>query len=267
MEIILTPPSNPVAFEIFNMYIRWYGIILSISIFLGIFLINKLLYLRYTHIESDFFIDCAPFFVLFSVIGARLFYIYGEKEFYFNNPLEILMINHGGLSIWGAIIFGIASVAFYSFKKNVNSFKILDTIAVVMPLCQALGRWGNFFNQEAYGKPSSFFIKMYISKSNRIEGYSSFDYFHPTFLYESILDLIIFFVLLKLFLKSKEYKISTFFWLYLILYSLVRIIVESCRIDSILNIATIPVAQLISLIVLFISITVLFFMYKKRGFD
>ena len=247
MEIIIQPPSNPVAFYLFGIPVRWYGIILTFSIFLGIAFVYRLLIKKNMQNEADFFLDFVPYIVIFSIIGARLFYIIGQFEYYINNPKEIIMINHGGLSIFGAILFGILGLLLFTKKRNISFLKIADYISLAMPLCQSVGRWGNYFNQEAFGLPCDFFIKMYVSQNARPSVYQDFQYFQPTFLYEAFLDILIFIILLLFFNNKKFQKDGLMFCIYLMLYSIVRIIVEIIRIDSVLNIFGIPIAILISI--------------------
>ena len=253
MSIILIPPESSIAFSFLNYDIRWYGIIISISILFGILFCLKLIK---DEKQKDLFIDFIPYVIIFSIIGARTFYVLGDINFYLKHPIEIFLINHGGLSIQGGIIFGIISLIYFSKKMNFSALKFLDLIATTMPFCQAIGRWGNFFNQEAYGAPFEGFIKMYIEPKNRILQYKDVEYYHPTFLYESLADFILFLVLLFLY-KNKKLKKGTIFSLYLIFYSIIRIFVETLRIDSVLNVFNIPCAIIISILIIFVGFILL----------
>jgi len=253
MNIILYPPNTPIAFYFNNIAIRWYSIFLLLAILFGIGFIYNTLKLKYNKQLADLFFDITPSIIITSIIGARFFYVIGDFNYYFNNPLEIILINHGGLSIYGAIIFGIFGFYFQCKKRNINFLKLIDVAALAMPMCQAIGRWGNFFNQEAFGLPSDFIIKMYITKQNRPIEFSNFEFFHPAFLYESILDVVIF-IFLNIIYFKKNTKRGTIFFLYLMLYSLTRILIENIRIDSVLNIFSIPVAILISILIFCISL-------------
>ena len=264
--MIINSPTSTIAFYIFNYPIKFYGLILTCAIVFGYFL-SYFTFKKYnSKAETDFFEDLFPITVVFSIIGARLFYVIGEFSYYKNNLAEIFMVNHGGISIYGAIIFGILTIYFYSKFKKQNFKKYLDYFALFMPLSQAIGRWGNFFNQEAYGKPANGFLKLYIDKFHRTSENLDISYYEPTFLYESILDLIIFFILLFIFFKFKNkpnFKVGTIVLIYLILYSFVRIVVENLRIDSVLNVLDVPIASIISIIILSISAILLFILYKK----
>ena len=264
MEIIINSPDNPVFFHIFSYPVRYYGVILSIAILAGIFLSDYLIKLKYDKKTLEYFQDSIPIGFIFALFGARLFYVTGSYEYYLQNPSEIIMINHGGISIFGAIVFGILAIYIYSKIKKISSLKYLDFYALVFPISQAIGRFGNYFNQEAYGSPSHSFLKLYIDKAHRIEEFINIPYYHPTFLYEAILDLIIFILLLFIY-KKTNFKEGTIFYIYLLAYSFIRLIVESIRIDSILNIGEIKIVQIIAILFILISTFFLFKLYKKRG--
>ena len=260
--ITIYPINNPVAFFVFDFPIRWYGFILCFSIFTGIFLGNYYALKKYNKIDADIFTDSIFPVVIFSIIGARIFYVLGDFSFYFKNPIEIIMINHGGLSIFGAILFGILTLFFYLYLMKVEILKYFDIYALVMPLCQSIGRLGNYFNQEAFGLPSHGFFKLFVDDMYRPERFANVKFFHPTFLYESILNLILFLLLICIFFKFKNYKKGLVFSLYLIFYSIIRLFVENLRIDSVLNICNIPVADILSVITLLGGFIILFYIKK-----
>ncbi len=265
MSYILYPPTNAVAFNIFNYPIRWYGIIMAISIFLCVFL--SYLFLKKYHSKklADEFIDMCPGAIVSGIFGARFFYCISNFDFYLKHKSEILMLSHGGLCIYGAIIFGILYFIWYTKKRKINCLKYLDSVALFFPLAQSIGRWGNYFNQEAYGTPTDGFLKLYIDYSNRPLKYIDVEYFHPTFLYESILDIASFILLLIIFIKFKDkMKQGTIFYLCLIFYSIIRIFVESIRIDSVMNFGNIAIAQVIALLIMIISSFLLFKSYKNN---
>ncbi len=257
MNIVLYSPDNPIAFYIFNFPIRFYGIFLSLAIFIGIAFAYFTLKKLYSKKEAELLLDILPIVIIFSIIGARLFYIFSDLKFYLKNPNEIIMINHGGLSIFGALTAGIISFYIISKKHKINFFKYADIIACALPLSQAIGRWGNFFNQEAYGLPSEGIIKLYIDTMHRKAQYIDSEYYHPTFLYESFLNLFVFVLLVTILFKFKNIKQGSIFLIYLMCYSLLRFFVESIRIDSLLYIFSMPVAQVICIIVFLTSALVL----------
>lgn len=254
MHFIINSPQNQILFNIFGLDLRYYGLILCSAIFIGIVVGYRLFKKNISKDEADFFLDYIPFVVFFSILGARLFYVIGNIEFYLAHKKEIFLINHGGLSIWGAILFGLVGLIFYLKLNKKNIYAHLDIIAAVMPLCQAIGRFGNYFNQEAFGKPSESFFKLYVDTQFRPAEYINYEYFHPTFLYESILDIISFLILILLFTKRRNLKSGAIFYLYIIFYSIIRLIVESIRIDSVSYVFNIPIASFISLIALLTSL-------------
>ena len=247
LEIIINAPTSPVAFYLFNYPVRFYGIIMASAILVGYILIYKFLDKKYSFFEAEIFSNYIIYLIFIVFLGARLFYVVGSFDYYRLNPIEIPMINHGGLSIWGGIFFGIAGLYFLSKIFKFDYLLHLSVIALFLPLSQAIGRFGNYFNQEAFGLPSFGFMKLYVTQDFRPHEYINYNYFHPTFLYESVLDLILFFILFFAYKKSNPSK--TIF-LYLILYSLIRLIIEAIRIDSVLNFGSIHIASIISFIAL-----------------
>ena len=261
MNIIIHPPVDPIAIQIFNFKIYYYGIIMSLAIFTGVllsaFLINKYL----SKNDYNKFMDFVPISIISAIIGARIFYVIGEFSYYSNHIQEIIMINHGGLSIYGAILFGLISIYLQAKKETL---KFCDFIALAMPLCQSIGRWGNFINQEAFGRPTNGIIKLFVDIQYRPSNMQDFQFFHPAFLYESILDFICFLILIIFFLKCKNIKSGTITFLYLILYSIIRMCVESLRVDSILSLAGLHIATIISITILIISLICLVALYRKN---
>ena len=188
--------------------------------------------------------------------------------YYFSHPLEILDIREGGLSIHGAIIFGILSIIFMAKKTKVFLLSILDGMACAVLCGQVIGRWGNYFNSEAYGLPvKSQNWGLLIPEANRAAGYTDFNLFHPAFLYESSLNLAGFIFLLFIMLKfGKKYKGLTFF-IYLIIYAVIRFFIEQIRIDSALNLGNIPIAEVVSIILFIIGLVGVLFVLCRSFSD
>ena len=245
--MIIQSPGE-IAFSIFNFPVYWYGIILAFAVFIGV-VCAEILSRRFSDIPENFFIDNSPLVIIFGIIGARLYYCAVNFPYYIHNPLEIFDIRQGGLSIHGMIIIGIVTVYFLAKKYRISFLKLLDVLACSVILAQSAGRWGNFFNSEAFGYPTGALWGVYIPMEKRPLQYFESELFHPAFLYESVLDLVVFFILLFILRKIHKRSGYAFFW-YLILYSVVRIFVESFRIDSVLNIAGIPVAQWVSVLMI-----------------
>ena len=251
-----------IAFNILGFPVYFYGIILAIAIAAGVYA-AYLLYKKYYDAENaQCIFDISPYAIIFGIIGARLYYCLVNYSYYSAHPLEIFDIRQGGLSIHGMIIAGIITLIIMSKRCKVPALKLLDCFLCGTALAQSVGRWGNFFNSEAFGLPTDLPWKLFIPLSKRPEEFVSNEYFHPAFLYEGILDLLIFFVLLALLGRfSKKPGIIT--CLYLILYSLARIAVESLRIDSVLNIQGFPVAQLASVVLIVVALGLLPVFYFK----
>jgi len=232
--------------------------------FLGYILVRRRLEIYKINPEH---LDEALFWaIIFGILGARIYYvIFMWKDFYSKYPSEIFKIWHGGLAIHGAVIGGIFSVYLYTKLKKDCSFSFLqglDLFASVLPLGQALGRWGNFFNYEAYGSPTNLPWGMYVPPSHRMPGYENFTKFHPTFLYESIIDFLIFLILYNYDLKKKNHGETTA--LYFIFYSINRFWIESLRTDS-LYFRSFRVAQLISIVLFMIGIIMFIYLRFQKN--
>lgn len=254
-------PEN-VFFNILDFPIYYYGVILAVSIFLGIVVSNKVALKEY--FLPSLIPNIATSVIIGGVVGARLYYCLLNYSVYLKNPMEILAVREGGLSIHGAILGGLIVVFFQAKRNNIKFLKLCDIFAVGLPLAQALGRWGNFFNSEAFGLPTDLPWKLYIKPPYRPDEYFSHQYFHPTFLYESILDIFIFIVLYKYILpKNKEYYGCISAW-YLLMYSFVRFFIEFLRVDCVKYIWGIPVPQIVSVIIILFAIV--FLIYKKQNY-
>jgi len=239
---------NRVAFYIGDYPVMKYGITMGTALAVSVFVLLKLRKRFYPEISEDTIFDLTFFLILFGIVGARLWYVILNFGYYSSNLLEILMINKGGISIQGALIGGVAAGFVYVKKHNLPFLKLADMYAMILPLGQAIGRWGNFFNSEAFGLPCDLPWKLYIPLQNRPSEYVNYEYFHPTFLYESILDFGIFLLLLFVIRKKVADKSGSLFFCYLFLYSLIRFFIEFIRTDSVLNIGAIPVAAIVCVV-------------------
>lgn len=249
---------NPVAFRIFGIDIMWYGILIASAMLIGS--IIALMESRRVGFDENYILDVILYCIPSAIIGARLYYVIFEWNNYKNNPAEIFAIRNGGLAIHGGII-GAAIAAFiYTRIKRVSFLKIADICAPSLILGQAIGRWGNFFNQEAYGgMVSSEFISRFpkfIQKGMLIGG----AYYHPTFLYESIWDFFVF-VFLMIY-KKKNKRDGYVFFLYMILYSIGRFFVEGLRLDS-LMVGRLRAAQLVSVGMILLGILSMIIVRKR----
>lgn len=243
---------NPVAFEIFGLEIRWYGILIC----MGMVLAYGLAYKRSKIYDVDFdkltdvFIVALPF----SILCARLYYVIFNWSYYGANPSHILYIREGGLAIHGGLIGAVISGYLMSRYRKLNFLDLIDTVAPCFILAQAIGRWGNFFNSEAHGGIVSYeFIShfpKFIQKGMYIDGF----YYHPTFLYESIWNIVVLIILLLI--TKKHLAKGSIFYLYLIFYSLGRFFIEGLRTDS-LMLGSLRMAQVISLVLIILGIILL----------
>lgn len=243
-----------IAFSVGPLTIYYYGIIMALSICLGIFTAHFVCKKYYPGINAEVIYDISPHIIIGAIIGARLYYCALSSDYYLLHPLEIFQIWQGGISIHGAVLGGLVTGVLYSKKHKLPVLKICDIFSYGLVLGQALGRWGNFFNSEAFGLPYEGFLKLYIPIYKRPLEYMQFNYFHPTFLYESICDIIIFLILYFIIRKRTQGKDGMVFFAYLILYSNVRIVLEHLRVDSVLNVYGVPVAQLVSIIFILLSV-------------
>ena len=252
----------------FGVHIYYYGVIMAFAIAVGVLVSDKI-GTKYFGLKRETVIDMAPYLVLGGIIGARLYYCIMDFNFYYRFPTEIIAIRHGGISIHGAILGGFIGLIIFAKRHKLEIKKLCDASVVGLVLGQAIGRWGNFFNSEAYGLPTNLPWKLYIAPQYRKIPYLDYSYYHPAFLYESLLDLCIFGFLLYFIINKKNQKTGNITIVYLILYSLARIIVETCRIDSIRYIHGIPVAIIMSIGIISLSAVLLYFnnvqKSKKEG--
>jgi phosphatidylglycerol:prolipoprotein diacylglycerol transferase len=248
---MLIPPDNQY-FLVFNFSVYYYGVILAVAIFAGIFVSNKVAMKEY--LMPELVPNIATSLILGGIIGARLYYCLLNYPLYCNNPLEIFLLREGGLSIHGAILGGFFVLYYQSKKLNLPLLKLCDICSVGLPLAQSIGRWGNFFNSEAFGLPTDLPWKMYIKPCFRPEQYYHSEYFHPTFLYEAVFDFVIFIILYKYVLKKYKNETGMITAFYLLMYSVVRAIVEQFRVDCFCHVLGFPLPQIISFLLIACSL-------------
>ena len=235
-----------VALDLGPIQIYWYSIFIFIGMLVACFLIYKEAKKR--GIEEDFLVNLTFNTIIIGIIGARLYYVLFNFSYYLDNPVEIFQIWNGGLAIHGGIIAGLLFIIYYCKKHEVNLWKILDIIVVGLIIAQAIGRWGNFFNSEAYGPITtaahlkSLGIPQFIIDGMYILG----EYRQPTFFYESVWCLFGFLAMLII-RQYKYLKIGQLTSFYLIWYGIIRCIIEAMRTDS-LMLGPLKMAQLVSLV-------------------
>lgn len=255
---------SPVAFNIFGIPMYYYGLTMALALICGVLVSVKVQYKFYPQLDPDLVYDISPYAILSGILFARLYYCLLNLDFYFYNPFEILWFRHGGISIHGAIFGGILALWILSKSHKVPFLRLCDIFSFGLVIAQAVGRWGNFFNSEAFGVPTNLPWKLYIPVYMRPEQYVMENFFHPTFLYESILDVLIFVFLLILQFRLKDKKDGLIAGVYLVLYSIVRIFVEHLRVDSALDIFSVPIATIVSVFII-IAVSVAFVVYSKKS--
>lgn len=243
----MTSPG-PIAFTIFGIDIRWYGILIATGIVAAI-LVSSYRFKKH-NLNSEDVMDLAIICIPAGIIGARLYYVAFEWENYSGNLLNIFNTRLGGLAVHGGLILGIASAVFVCKHKKIPFPDGLDATVCGIVLAQSIGRWGNFFNSEAHGGPTD------LPWGIQVKG----TYVHPTFLYESLWCLILFFVLSHI--DSNRKFIGQTSLLYGILYSAERFFVEGLRTDS-LMIGPFRQAQVLSAGVIIVCLILYIILYKK----
>lgn len=232
-----------IAFSLFGVNIYWYAILITFAMALSIFLMNK--DDKKYNINFDDILLLIILTIPIAFIGARMYYVIFNINYYFSNPGKILNIRDGGLAIYGGIIAGTITIIIYCKIKKINILDVLDYVVPYVAMGQAIGRWGNFINIEAYGTETSNFIRMGIIENN------IYKEVHPTFLYESIVTFFLFIFLFNI--RNKRKYSGQLTYIYLAIYSIARFFIEGLRTDS-LMLGNIRVSQLVSLIIFIFSI-------------
>ena len=245
--------------------IKLYSIIICIALFIGILLINN--EAKKHKINQDFITNLMFWTVIVSIIGARIYYVVFEWGYYSKNLIDIFKIWEGGLAIHGAIIAGALFIILYTYKYKTNTLKMFDIIVPALCLGQAIGRWGNFFNQEAHGPSTTLsFLQSIKVPQFIIDGmYINGTYYHPTFFYESVWTFMGFIILIIL-RHFKRLKIGTLTGVYLMWYSIGRFLIESLRTDS-LMLGNFKMAQIISIILFVVGLLILILCNRGSKLD
>jgi len=251
---------DPVAVHLGPLTIRWYGIIIVSAIMLSIWLGDR--FARDRGLDPGFVPDLAMVLVPAGIIGARLYEVFVlQWPYYSQHPGKILAIWEGGLAIHGAVLGGAIAGAVFMRARRQPFWRWADVVAVTLPLAQAIGRWGNFFNQEAYGDPAPQWLINLMPGWLRAGMTISGTVMHPTFLYESVWNLLTFAVLL-LFHRRKAAP-GVIISLYLILYNTGRFLIESIRQDSSFIFGSIRVAQLVALLLILLGFGLLVYHLRR----
>ena len=254
-----------IAIDLGFIKIYWYSITMFLGVLAGI--IVAYIEIKRKKIDTEKFSNMAFYAILSGFIGARIYYVLFNLDYYLGNPVEILKVWNGGLAIHGGIIGAILAIYIYCKKNEFKFLEMLDICSPALIIGQIIGRWGNFFNSEAHGGIvtrgflESLHLPEFIINGMYIDG----NYYHPTFLYESLLNLICFIVLMIL-RRNKKIKIGVITGIYLMWYGVVRFFVESLRTDS-LMLGSLKMAQVISIVLFIIGLVLIIVSHKKERYN
>lgn len=252
--IIKTGIISRIAISFMGIDIYWYAILITLAIVIGYiwaFVRNGKF-----NIKFDDVLDLSLFMIPIAIICARLYFVVFNLDYYFANPSEIFNFRNGGIAIYGALIGAIGTIFVFCKIKKIKVLDLLDYLAPIIPLAQAIGRWGNYINVEAYGAETNGPIKMEIIENGITK------YVHPTFLYESVGNIILFLILLKL---SHNRKFSgQIAYFYLLGYAFIRFFVEGLRTDS-LMLGIFRISQVLSLVIFVICL--ILYIKKQREME
>lgn len=245
---------GPILWQIGPITLTWYGFLIASAVLIGMNISQYLA--KYRNLDPELISDLVIWLVIGAIPCARIYYVLFQWQEYSQRPGDIIAIWQGGIAIHGAIIGGVIAAIIFARVNKLSFWQLADVIAPSLILGQAIGRWGNFFNSEAFGKPTNLPWKLYIPRYD--------DFFHPTFLYESLWNLLVFGLLIYLFfwgVKHKnKLKVGTIAFVYLIAYSLGRVWIEGLRMDS-LMLGSFRIAQLVSLTAIALGIFGLIWLY------
>lgn len=255
---------DPVAFRIGSLEVMWYGVIIAIGMIIGVTIAEK--EANRLGFREDFLTDGMLWTIPLGFVGARLYYVMFNPSYYIQNPEKIIAIWEGGLAIYGGLIAGSLVLAWYTKKENRPLSLVFDAVAPGVMFAQALGRWGNFMNQEAHGgEVTRVFLEKLKLPNFIIEGmYIDGEYYHPTFLYESVWNLIGLVIILILRRKEGFFKRGEVALAYIGWYSFGRFFIEGMRTDSLYFLGTpIRVSQLLAVILFFFAVGLV--IYRRRN--
>jgi phosphatidylglycerol:prolipoprotein diacylglycerol transferase len=273
MPLAVFTSPGPLLFQLGPFSLRWYGLLIALAVLLGLVLATRLGKLR--GIDPALIADLLPILVLAAVVGARLYYVLFEWRQYQLNWLDALAVWRGGIAIHGALLGGTAAVILYARWRRLPFWNLLDVLLPSVALGQAIGRWGNFFNSEAFGLPTDLPWRLTIPLANRPLDFLDQATFHPTFLYESLWNLGVLALLLVLFFRGVRGQIplpaGALSCVYLIAYSTGRLWIEGLRIDPLCLLGSPPdcagglrMAQLMSLLLISLGSLGLYWLYGRH---
>ncbi|MGB5772376.1 MAG: prolipoprotein diacylglyceryl transferase [Crocosphaera sp.] len=254
---------GPTLVEVGPIVVRWYGFLIATAVLMGVTLSQWLAKRR--QVNPEIIGDLAIWLVIAAIPCARIYYVLFQWQAYVERPEDIIAIWKGGIAIHGAILGGTLAALIFARLNKISVWQLADLVVPSLALGQTIGRWGNFFNSEAFGAPTNLPWRLYIPVSNRPVEYLTSEYFHPTFLYESIWNLLVCMLLLGLFFwglkRPNRLSVGTLSLVYLIAYSCGRIWIEGLRTDS-LMLGPLRVAQVISLVMISLGVLGLVWLYR-----
>jgi len=255
---------QPILVKIGWLEIHWYGFLIALGAILAFVVVLKLG--QKYGLKKEKIYDLAFYLIIFGLIGDRLYYVFYAWNYYSKNLLDIFKIWQGGLAIHGAMIAGILVIYFFGKKNKINPWLLADIFIIALPLAMTFGRWGNYFNQELFGRPTDLAWGIPILMDKRPLEFINYNYFHPTFLYESLWDLLIFVILLVWHkIRLVKYKnnlekiqgLGNITLVYFILYSSGRFLNEFLRLDYSPYFLNLRWAQFVSLIIIGVCLIIL----------
>jgi len=261
--LLTAAPIDPVAIELGPLEIQWYAIIILAGLLLGLYLAGK--EMERLGLDKEILMDFIIFAIPAALIGARLYYVIFEWEHYANGPFwQVFAIWEGGIAIHGAVFAGLITAIIFCRVRKVSFWQLADIVAPSLILGQAIGRWGNFVNQEAHGGPVSEaaynnflqYFPDFILNQMTING----TLYHPTFLYESVWNILVF-ILLIVMIRFFNPVRGEVFLSYAIFYSVGRFFIEGMRTDSLYVVGELRTAQLVSITIIIVGI--IFLIYRR----
>ncbi len=250
-----------IAFQVGPLAVRWYGLLIATGVLLGTTLAHRDAMRR--GLDPDVLINGVVVTVLAALVGARTYYVLFNWDYYSAHPSKMVAIWEGGLAIHGGLIAGAITLILFCRYAHFSLPVTTDIMVPGLILGQAIGRWGNFFNSEAFGYPTNLPWKLYIDPAHRPPQFAGSEYFHPTFLYESLWDVLVFCILWFTLRKRLESRPGALTLCYLGLYSIGRFFVEGLRTDS-LMLGSIRAAQVVSVILVLLSASGLWLMLRRK---
>ncbi|EAF5294769.1 prolipoprotein diacylglyceryl transferase [Listeria monocytogenes] len=255
-------PLDPVAIQIGSISVKWYGVIIASAVVIALLL--ALSEANKRKMDKEIIVDLLIWAIPISIISARIYYVIFEWDFYKNNLGEIVKIWHGGIAIYGALIGAVLTAIIFSRIKKISFWQLADVVAPSLIIAQAIGRWGNFMNQEAHGAETtrSFLESLHLPDFIINQMYIDGAYYQPTFLYESLWNVLGFVILLII--RRTKIRRGELFLGYVIWYSFGRFFIEGIRTDSLMW-GDFRVSQALSLLLIVLSIGIIIYRRLKMN--